>query len=165
MSARRRRFCPVPKPENEGAVAKPAESSAIGNKPELPPFMRGKGESSAKEGLGVLAPALPRLTNQPSPYGWNKGSRGCRSEVGATPSRRVNVARRGKSRGVRCAKGSIARGMSSRHGSGVTKIVVSRRGNARRRDAGFGRSRGRIRATGKTPFAQSFSAASGSEIT
>ena len=40
---------------------------------------------------------------------------------GATLSRSVNVARRVKSRGARCAKESVARGESSRRGSGAIK--------------------------------------------
>lgn len=61
-------FCPIPTPEVVGGVAKPAESSAIGNGPERPPFMRGNTESSEKVGFGVSAPAFPHL-RQLSPHG------------------------------------------------------------------------------------------------
>ena len=51
----------MPKPEGVGGVAKLTESSAIGNRPKRPPFMRGNADSSAKAGLGVPAPAFSHL--------------------------------------------------------------------------------------------------------
>ena len=51
----------MPTPEGVGDLAELAKSSAIGNRPECSPFMRGNAKSSAKEGLGVPAPAFLRL--------------------------------------------------------------------------------------------------------
>ena len=62
LSARRRGVCPVATPEGVGGVVSLAEPSAIGNISGYTPFMRGKAESSAKEGLGVPAPAFPHHT-------------------------------------------------------------------------------------------------------
>ena len=48
-------------PEGVGGVAKLAESSAIGYRPEHPPFIRGNAESSANEELEGQAPGFACL--------------------------------------------------------------------------------------------------------
>ena len=102
-------FCPVPTTVGVGGVAKLAESSAIGDRPECPPFMRGNAESMGS--CCRLAP--PSGDGLPTARGaralWPAHSSG-----GGGNGRRKGSAHRGKGGGHSPPFG----GRQSRHHSG-----------------------------------------------
>ena len=123
-----------------GGVAKHAESSAIENIPECPPFIRGNSESSAKEGLGVPAPAFPHL--QPTlAYGRDQEDGVCRSEVGGDALAKSQRGAVGLITGRVLRKGECRSGGQLPARQWCHLNIFSRLWNTRGRQAGFGRSR------------------------
>lgn len=134
--------CPGDVPENVDVVAKPAEFCGIRIRSERLLFMRGIAESSAKRDSWFRR-RLPRILNQPSPYGLNKGRWVCRSEAGGDASAKTQRGAAGQIPGRSLREGKVPLWARAPVLEVVSLIVkVSRRGNTRGRDAGLGRSRG-----------------------
>ena len=118
---------PVDMPDNMDGVAKPAELSAIGNRPERPSLMRGNVEWSAKRRTRGSGDGLPALQI-------NR-----RRMVGTRGARRVGARRQRcalwQTPGRALSKINITRGENSLCGSGAVKIKEITRGNTCERDA------------------------------